>query len=152
MPVSLASANVHHRNYPVKHALTPNHFLIGTSSAALPPGQFNKSDLNLGKLWRASQSPADQFWQYLVHEYLPTLTGRIKWITRNKPIKIDDVVIVVDSSLPRNKLIWGRIIGLHPGQDGIRVVGYKTKAVVYRRLVVKLCMLDVKGKMELQMK
>ena len=42
-------------------ALTPNHFLIGTSSAVQPPGKFKNSDLCLRKHWRTAQVLAEMF-------------------------------------------------------------------------------------------
>ncbi|XP_065182187.1 uncharacterized protein LOC135812896 [Sycon ciliatum] len=41
--------------------LTPNHFLIGTSSAALCPGVFNNADLCLRKQWRVAQALKEMF-------------------------------------------------------------------------------------------
>jgi transposase InsO family protein len=42
-----------------EETLTPNHFLIGRSSAKGPPGQFSADDMVLNKLWRRSQVLAD---------------------------------------------------------------------------------------------
>ncbi|XP_072934985.1 uncharacterized protein [Epargyreus clarus] len=54
-------------------ALTPNHFLLG-SSAGLPyMGPCNEADR---RTWRTSMALADQFWQRWVREYLPTLVPR----------------------------------------------------------------------------
>ena len=44
-------------------SLTPNHFLLGTSSAAQPPGQFTEHDLCCRKRWRMSQALTDVFWR-----------------------------------------------------------------------------------------
>lgn len=44
-------------------ALTPNHFLLGSSNGTGPPGPFCDSDLILRKNWRKSQQLADQFWR-----------------------------------------------------------------------------------------
>src|SRR5207249_8671155 len=40
-------------------SLTPNHFLIGQSSASISPGKFDKQDFCLRKQWRISQALAD---------------------------------------------------------------------------------------------
>jgi hypothetical protein len=128
-----------------EEALTPNHFLIGRSSAKGPPGQFSEDDMVLRKLWRRSQMLADRFWQRWIKEYLPTLTRRTKWNSRVDPIKVGDVVIVVDDLLPRNSWPKGIIAELFPGKDGIvRVVTVRTTTGTYRRPVSKICVLDVK--------
>jgi len=67
-------------------ALTPNHFLLGSSSGAVEiPGVFVDSDLVLRKWWRRSQKLADNFWRHWVREYLPTLTRRTKWLSSGRP-------------------------------------------------------------------
>lgn len=42
-------------------ALTPNHFLVGSSNGSTAIGEFNDSDLVLRKKWRTCQRVADQF-------------------------------------------------------------------------------------------
>ena len=128
-------------------ALTPNHFLIGSSDVTPAPGCFNwRIDTNLKSSWRTSQALADQFWQRWVREYLPSLTRRTKWNSRTEPVKVDDIAIIVDEGLPRGRWDRGRIVAIHPGPDGIiRVVDIKTQSGVYRRPVSRLCILDVEA-------
>jgi hypothetical protein len=54
-------------------ALTPNHFLIGTSSGLQSPGQFVEADLCLRQRWRTSQKLTDNFWRRWMREYIPTI-------------------------------------------------------------------------------
>ena len=125
-------------------SLTPFNFLIGTTSAARPPGVFNEDDLRLRKQWRVAQRLADHFWKRWMKEYLPTLTRRTKWFKPSRPVQIDDVVIICDDNMPRGSWPRGRVVAVHPGQDGIvRVVDVKTSTGVFRRPVTKLCVIDV---------
>lgn len=62
--------------------LTPNHFLIGRSSASAPIGEFDKDDFILKKQWRATQHLADLFWRRWMKEYRPTLTKRTEWFRK----------------------------------------------------------------------
>lgn len=57
-------------------ALTPNHFLLGSSNGQKPPGEFTERDLINKKNWRKSQALADLFWKKWIAVYLPTLTRR----------------------------------------------------------------------------
>lgn len=66
-------------NHSDEDVITPNHLLIGRSSADAPLGMFNDKDLLLRKQWRASQRLADVFWATWVRSYLPNLTLRSKW-------------------------------------------------------------------------
>ena len=125
--------------------LTPNHFLIGTSSAALCPGVFNNADLCLRKQWRVAQALTEMFWRRWVKEYLPTLTRRTKWHQPCRQLAPGDVVVIADDKATRGVWPRGIVIAVHPGRDGtVRVADVKTTAGVYRRPVARLCYLDVR--------
>ena len=126
-------------------ALTPNHFLIGSSGSSQAYGVFEE-DFDLRKQWRIAQRMADVFWKRWVVEYLPTLTRRTKWNKRSEPVKVGDVVVIVDEALPRNNWPKGIIESTFPGKDGqVRVVEVRTVSGLYRRPVAKICVLEVKG-------
>ena len=132
--------------------LTPNHFLIGwqggeKNSSLEPPvwGAFDKRDLILRKSWRAAQTLADQFWNRWLKEYLPTLTKRQKWLKTEDPIKVEDIVLVVDDTGPRHSWPMGRIIATYPGQDGeVRTVEVKTATGIYKRPTSKIVKLPIR--------
>lgn len=123
-------------------SLTPNHFLIGSSSNLPVPGVFNDSDLYLKKTWRHAQRLTDAFWHRWVREILPTLLPRQKWYQEGKQLKKGDVVFIVDPTLPRNTWPKGRIEEVHPGADGrIRIVDVKTKTGILTRPVTRVALL-----------
>jgi hypothetical protein len=125
-------------------AITPNHFLIGTSSSAQPPGEFSDRDFSLRKQWRISQKLADNFWSRWVKKYIPSLVKRSKWHEKSIPMTVGDIVVIADGDGPRNNWPLGRIIQTYPGKDGqVRVADVKTKTGTYRRPVIKLIKLDV---------
>lgn len=82
--------------------LTPNHFLLGSSSGLKPVAPVDDSGRSLKRAWRASQGEANLFWRRWVRHYMPELTKRSKWFEKVKPINVNDVVVVVDFGLPRN--------------------------------------------------
>ena len=127
-------------------ALTPNHFLMGTSSAVQLPGQFSTDDLCLRKQWRIAQALTDQFWRRWIKEYLPTLTRRVKWNRRTEPVKVGDIVIIADDNSPRGSWPKGKVSAVYPGRDGVvRMADVATAGgQIFRRPVAKLCVLDVK--------
>ena len=43
-------------------AITPYHFLLGSPSPNLPPGNFNQSDMKYGAKWKNIQSATNIFW------------------------------------------------------------------------------------------
>jgi len=98
----------------------------------------------LRKNWKKSQHLADQFWRRWVHEYLPTLVRRDKWHQKINPVKVGDVVIIVDPNFPRSVWSRGIIVATFPGKDGqVRVADVKTNLGTFRRPVSKIAVLDV---------
>ena len=129
-------------------ALTPNHFLMLSSSIRQPMGVFTDSDLCLRHNWQVAQVLADQFWKRWLKEYLPTLRNRAKWTSgSNKQLQPGDMVIIVDENSPRNQWLKGIVPATQPGTDGnVRVADVKTILGTYRRTICKLIPLDVKQK------
>ena len=124
--------------------LTPNDLLIGHGLPSLPPGEFTDTDQLTRKMWRYSQSLADNFWRRWVREYLPTLTKRTKWYRRAEPVKIGDIVVIIDETLERNHWPKGRVVEVFPGKDGqVRVVNVQTQNGIYKRPVAKVTVLDL---------
>ncbi|XP_074028856.1 uncharacterized protein [Leptinotarsa decemlineata] len=126
-------------------ALTPNHFLIGPSYAALSYTETSDRDMNLMSSWRAAQKLSDLFWFRWTKEYLPSSIRRSKWHGDSKSVSVGDVVLMVDPNGPRN--IWQRgiIKEVHPAKDGkIRIVDMKNSSgTIFRRSVSRLIVLDV---------
>lgn len=84
-------------------ALTPNHFLLGSSNGVKPLTTLNDFDgAALRQNWRASQIMANKYWKRWITDYLPEITKRTKWFVHTKPLGIGDIVIIADARLPRN--------------------------------------------------
>ncbi|KAL0859420.1 hypothetical protein ABMA27_010599 [Loxostege sticticalis] len=123
-------------------ALTPNHFLLGGSALSPTFGTFDESDLIGRTHWRASQRLADLFWARWLKEYLPDLQYRREPYGRGPAIKVGDVVLITDGTLPRNVWPRGLVTAVFPGPDGvIRAVDVRTKGGILRRPAKKLVIL-----------
>jgi len=122
--------------------LTPNHLLLLRSSTSLPAGEFEQRE-TYRKRWKQVQYLSDVFWRRWIHEYLPSLQCRLKWLEPKRNFKVDDVVIVIDESMPRNCWPLGRITDVFAGDDGlVRSVQVKTSANIVTRPVTKVCLLE----------
>ncbi|XP_072929551.1 uncharacterized protein [Epargyreus clarus] len=122
-------------------ALTPNHFLIGSSTGLPLTGPCEEADRSV---WRKAQALADQFWGRWVKEYLPTLIPRGQETRASRQLRVGDLVIVVDNTLPRNTWPRGIVERVHEGPDGIvRSADVRTRGGVFRRPVVKLAVLQI---------
>jgi len=120
-------------------ALTPNHILLMKRQPSLPPGLFVKEDMYAKRRWRQVQYISDLFWKRWVREYVPLLQERQKWLGVKRNLQIDDVVLVVDESSPRNSWLLGRVQEVLPDRNGVvRQVRVKTKVSVLTRPIDKL--------------
>lgn len=67
--------------------------------------------------WRQVQVLADQFWKRWKSQYLQGLQIRRKWRNERSNLKIGDVVLMTDNSLPRIEWQVGIIEAVFPGSD-----------------------------------
>ncbi|XP_062534054.1 uncharacterized protein LOC134203094 [Armigeres subalbatus] len=127
-----------------QEALTPNHFILGSSTGVTQPTAKLEDGVKLARgSWSLIQRRIDHFWRRWVLEYLPTLTRRVKWMQETKPVQPGDLVIVIDES-KRNGWVRGRILDVIAGRDGrIRQVSVQTSSGLFRRPVSKVAVLDV---------
>ena len=110
-----------------REALTPNHFLLGASSGEIRFGRCDAQTLNSKKHWQTAQHFADVFWRRWLKEFLPALNELKKWCTSNEPLKIGDVILVLEENIMRNHWKKGVITRTLPGPDNeIRVVEVRT--------------------------
>jgi hypothetical protein len=123
--------------------LTPSHLLLQRPAINLPTGNFDEADLYSRKTWRQSQVLSDHFWKRWLHEYLPTLQQRQKWLRPQRNLAVNDLVILVDENVPRGHWLLGRVTKVFPGRDGlVRVAEVKTKTNIFKRPISKLCFLE----------
>ena len=127
-------------------ALTPSHFLIGRPNNNLSPCVTYEKDVTHRKRWKQVNALTQQFWNRWMHEYLPLLTKRGKWLKEEKSINVGDMVIIKDATLSRGKWPLARISKIFPSKDCIvRSVEVTTKSSKYLRPITKLIKLDVNG-------
>lgn len=123
--------------------LTPNHLLLKRRNLAIPPGVFAKEELYSRKQWRHAQFLANCFWSRWVLEYVPTLQQRHKWLLNKRNLAVNDLVLVVDKTVPRSRWLLGRVMKVFPGEDSrVRTAEVKTKDSSLTRPVTKLCLLE----------
>ncbi|XP_062541397.1 uncharacterized protein LOC134209425 [Armigeres subalbatus] len=130
-----------------QEALTPNHFLLGSSSGRkfMPTEDIDVCSA-LRSSWKLARYITNSFWNRWLKEYLPVITRRCKWFQDVKDIAVGDLVLVVDGKI-KNQWIRGRIEEVFPGRDGrVRQALVRTSTGVMRRAAVKLAVLDVSDK------
>ena len=126
-------------------ALTPGHFLIGAPLTAPIEDDVRAIPLTRLSRWQRVQNLRQHFWQRWQREYLQQLQQRPKGQQSASPnITPGTMVVLVEDNLPPLRWKLGRVVDVHPGQDGIvRVVTVKTASGTTRRSVKKVCILPV---------
>ncbi|XP_055585280.1 uncharacterized protein LOC129738120 [Uranotaenia lowii] len=140
-------------------ALTPNHFLLLSSSGA----KYDRENIDktqqrlaesgnsyrihlLGRSWDNIQNQLDRFWTRWIKEYLPVIRRQSKWFENVKPLEEGDVVMVIDPA-KRNGWERGRVLQLIRNPDGIaRQAMIRTSSGDHKRPMSRLALLDVKGR------
>ena len=84
------------------------------------------------------------FWKRYSAEYLNTLQQRGKWHYPGRDMKVNDLVVLKDDSLPPTSWHLGRIEELHPGPDGVsRVATVRTTHGPFKRACRSLVRLPI---------
>lgn len=128
-------------------ALTPNHFLrpanVTSCSGFLGEGIGNEAD-SMRSMHKKSQSIINHFWKRWTQEVLPDMIRRTKWYDTKEPVRVGDLVLLVDELQPRNSWVKGIVTKTFPGADGlVRAVDVGTRLrnnnrITYRRSVAKI--------------
>ena len=118
--------------------LTPNDILLFKSNTSFPPGLFSESDNYTRRRWRQVQYLSDVFWKRWIHEYLPLLQKRSKWVRPQKNISVGDIVLIAENS-PRGAWALGKVEKVYPDKDNnVRFCDIRTKTNILRRPIHKL--------------
>lgn len=121
------------------NALTPNHFLTLEPSTTIPDPDLSTLPISKMQRWRLLRYIHQHFWSHWKSGFINTLQQRVKWTKDNGALHQDDLVLIKE---PTSSLQWrlGRIVQLHPGNDGInRVATVKTTSGTFKRPTIKLC-------------
>ncbi|KXJ77123.1 hypothetical protein RP20_CCG008306 [Aedes albopictus] len=127
-------------------SLTPNHFLMLSSSGVKQP---EKTPVDVGMAlkgsWNKIQHTLDNFWRRWLKEYQPTITRRTKWFHDVRHVREGDLVVIADEGV-RNRWIRGQIVKTYPGKDGVprrADLRIPDGSVMRDRPVTKLALLEI---------
>lgn len=78
------------------------------------------------------------FWKRWLKEYLPSLIPRKKWHESDAPLKVGDIVLILEENVNRNQWRKGVITRVFPGKDNeVRVAEVRTAFGLFIRPVRK---------------
>ena len=126
-------------NDSVISVLTPNSLLLGRSTSINPGGY--EPNPSLRSRVTLIQQVTDQFWQNWTRLYAPTLVNQSKWRSSDEPLRVDDVVMVMDSNLLKSEYRLARVHETIKSSDG-RIRRVK---VAYKNFKVGESLKEYKG-------
>ncbi|XP_055525968.1 uncharacterized protein LOC129718847 isoform X2 [Wyeomyia smithii] len=123
-------------------ALTPGHFLIGTSMHAVPDPDLSRIPLTRLDHYQRLQQLFQQFWHHWRTEYLQELQRDTCGHSPNTEIRPGRLAVIVDDFQHPVRWPLARIIAVHPGKDNlVRVVTLRTPKGEFTRPITKICLL-----------
>uniref|UniRef100_A0A8D8YXB4 Integrase catalytic domain-containing protein n=1 Tax=Cacopsylla melanoneura TaxID=428564 RepID=A0A8D8YXB4_9HEMI len=118
--------------------LTPAHFLHAEPLKHLPAGDVSQ-DTHVSR-YKLLDQLVQCYWKRWTTEYLHNMQKREKWSSSERPVRVGDLVIVLQDNQPVLSWPLGIVQEVHPGKDNIcRSVVVKTQNGCLKRPVVKLC-------------
>ncbi|XP_073842500.1 uncharacterized protein [Musca autumnalis] len=115
-------------------ALTPGHFLVGSSLLSHAEPEEVPSKTSLLNRWRKLKVVQQEFCRRWKSDYLKELHKRNKWKRPSESLHLNDLVVLSQEMGSRNEWRLGRVVKLYPGPDGhVRVVDLRTSTGVIRR-------------------
>ncbi|XP_055308307.1 uncharacterized protein LOC129572386 [Sitodiplosis mosellana] len=123
-------------------ALTPAHFLAGSSFESVPTDLPITENGTLATKWRQLQQIQQLFWKRWQTDYINSLQVRNKWLNPKENIQINDIVVVCEDNMPPAQWRLGRITATHPGADGlVRNLTIHTATGSIKRAIQRVCKL-----------
>ncbi|XP_025270373.1 uncharacterized protein LOC112639712 [Camponotus floridanus] len=100
------------------HALTPGHFLTGSSLTTIPePSLLSVKGSRLSR-WQLTRQMLESFWTRWSRECLQRHLAIYKWNRISPSLQEGSLVLITDERYPPSKWPLGRIVQTHPGKDG----------------------------------
>ncbi|XP_076395363.1 uncharacterized protein LOC143265691 [Megachile rotundata] len=125
-------------------ALTPGHFLIGSSLTGIAEDDFSDTPSNRLSLWQHIQKVKQDFWTRWYKEYINHLSVRHKWTKGTHSIQEGTIVVLKENHLPPMAWHLARVEEIHSGADGItRAVTVRTSHGRYKRNVKNMAPLPI---------
>ena len=129
--------------------LTPNHFLLGPLGGEIPDITYSPEFKATRKQLDIMHNLSRSFKSRYNDEIIPLLNLRKKWPNKCQPLKIGDVVVILDDNKITKSFVKGIITEIFQANDGqVRFANVKTATGVFKRPAVKIAVLDVKSKAE----
>uniref|UniRef100_A0A8D9AJE5 Integrase catalytic domain-containing protein n=1 Tax=Cacopsylla melanoneura TaxID=428564 RepID=A0A8D9AJE5_9HEMI len=123
-------------------ALTPAHFLNLVPLQPLPSKDVTEVSDNRLTRYELMNKIVQVYWKRWSLEYLSSLQERQKWTSLSPPLTPGTVVVVMQDLYAPQYWPMGVVTETFPGKDGItRVASVRTAKGIFKRPVVKLCIL-----------
>jgi hypothetical protein len=130
--------------------LTPHLLAKGRSGWPYLPGLQSTSNSNIPNdrlIYKRGRAIADEIMRRFYRNYLPVLTRRVKWNKDVKPIKVGDLVLLIEPNDTRSDWKRARVVKVYKGRDKrIRVADVRMSdgTIKKSRSVQRLARIEIK--------
>ena len=121
--------------------LTPGHFLVGRALKSIPATNHSNRKLSCLARWNVCERLTADLWERWSKEYILHMQVFTKNRYPQRSVTVNDIVLK-DTDLFMRSWPLGRVIEVHPGEDGLTCVAtVKTARGIFRRAIHKLVLL-----------
>lgn len=130
LEIALADAAHRINNRPLTHnslsgvdepILTPHLLAKGRQGFPYAPGfpdLHMRNDIKDKSILKKGRKIAEEITRKFITFYLPVLTKRVKWLKDEEPLKIGDLVLLIEPNETRKQWRRAEVVKLHKGRDG----------------------------------
>ena len=119
--------------------LTPNTFLIGNFTTELNTEKILQNQNRLTAKYVEILTIENEIWKHFIKNILPEISPRTKWYKIFPPLKVGDIVLVIEDGTPRGQWKMASVQGLKHSIDGVvRSATIKMNGKLFDRPVINL--------------
>ena len=118
-PLSVQNVSSSSQQEDIMLPLTPNHLLLGRSTAEVPSSISFSSDNRFSTRLAYVQSVLKEWWQRWIRDVLPTLVPCPKWKDIRTNVKPNDIVMMKYPGNVINDYRLARVIRVYPDKKGL---------------------------------
>ena len=116
-----------------------------SSNSSAPLGKFDVAD-KYRQSWRHVQTLVNSYWDRWLKQYLVTLQSRQRWQRVRDNVKVNDVMLLIDESVPRGCYPLGIVVETIKNRDGlVRSVKLRSRGKTVVRPLTKVVFLEGDG-------
>jgi len=119
--------------------VTPNSFIVGNYNTELIPVSLENKHSRLGARFLLTEKMSREVWKQFIHELLPELRPRTKWLKTFPNLEVGQLVLVIDKAAEKGEWRLAIVDKVNQSEDGVvRSATVRMGCKTYDRPVIDL--------------